>query len=138
MLKSAAAKKRRHDSNERKRPTNQHEWRIINQVKQAPELINNRIASMELRRAFLEGQNVRNNAGEKQRLQAILAQNRVPTLLDGRYRHLTQHEIEELEGRIAHLNRNPGNKSYLTHTPSVQGTHYRSTTKVLLCIISFF
>jgi phage terminase Nu1 subunit (DNA packaging protein) len=117
MLKSAAAKKKRHDSNERKRPTNQHEWRIKNQVKQAPELIKNRIASMELRRAFLEGQNIRNNASEKMRLQGILQQNRVPTLLDGRYRHLHPEEVAALQQRITHLDNNPGNKSYLTHNP---------------------
>ena len=115
--KECSSKEKQHDINERKRPNNQREWKIKNMIKQAPEIINNRIASMELRRAFLEGQSIRNNASEKMRLQGILQQNRVPSLLDGRYRHLQPSEVAALQQRIAHLDSNPGNKSYLTHSP---------------------
>lgn len=118
MLKSAAAKKRRHDSIERKRPTNQREWKIMNQVNQAPEIIKNRIANMELRRAFLEGQNIRNSESEKMRLRGILERSRVPTLMAGRFRGLHPQERAAMLGRIMHLDNNPGNRPYIAQHPA--------------------
>ena len=70
MLKSATAKKNQHDQALKRRPTNVHDWRLMNQLKQVPSIIERRIANIELRRKFLEGQSIRNNAAEKERLMA--------------------------------------------------------------------
>ena len=105
MLKAAAAaKKHQHNKALRHRPTNEKDFRLMK--KQAPDIYNKRVANMELRRLFLEGQNIRNNASEKARLQAILDNHNVNAFLDGRYRN-----------RITELTGNPANRSYYQRNP---------------------
>ena len=82
MLKSATAKKNMHDRMLSHRPTNRKEWALMNKIREVPDIIAKRVASTELRRAFLEGQNARNNAAEKTRLLNILSRGRVPWLTD--------------------------------------------------------
>jgi hypothetical protein len=106
MLKSAASKKYHHNKALKHRPTNEKDWRLMNQAKQAPDIYNKRVANMELRRLFLEGQNIRNNASEKQRLTNILNNHNVNNLQAGRYRN-----------RIAQIDGNPANRSYLQQNP---------------------
>ena len=116
MLK-AAVRKQMHDKALKHKPTNEKEWRLMNQLKQAPDIYNKRVANMELRRLFLEGQNIRNNASEKQRLQAILNNHNIPNLQDGRYRRASPVERQILEDRIAQFNRNPANRFYSQQNP---------------------
>jgi len=117
MLQSAAAKNYRRNYNLKRRPTNEHEWRIMNQVKQAPQLIQNRIASTELRRTFLEGQNVRNNESEKRRLQGMLDQSRYNALNRGRFQ-LRPRDAAALQARIAHIDENPANRDFNHMNPA--------------------
>ena len=106
MLKAAAAKKHQHNKALRHRPTNEKNFRLMNQMKKAPAIYNKRVADMELRRLFLEGQNIRNNASEKARLQAILDNHNVNAFQAGRYRN-----------RITELTGNPANRSYYQRNP---------------------
>jgi len=74
---------------------------------------------MDLRRMFLEGQNIRNNANEKQRLQTILNTNSVPQLIDGRYnfRRPSPVEAQAFTDRVAQLDANPANRTYSQQNP---------------------
>jgi hypothetical protein len=117
MLKSATAKKNKHDRMYRHRPTNSKEWALMNQIKQVPDIISKRIANIELRRNFLEGQNIRNNASEKMRLQNIYQNGRVPWLRDGRFRNITPVERQAFEDRVAQIDANPANRPYIRQNP---------------------
>ena len=91
----------------------------MTQVNQAGDIWNKRVANMELRRLFLEGQAIRNNANEKQRLQTILNTNSVPQLIDGRYRFRQPSavEVQAFADRVAQLDANPANRSYYQQNP---------------------
>jgi hypothetical protein len=117
MLKSIAAKKYHHNSSLKRQPTNKHEWRLMNQINQVPDLINKRVANIELRRMFLEGQNARNNAGEKTRIEGILKEHRAYQLRDGRAMNLSRVQRQALEDRVQQIDRNPANRSYLMRNP---------------------
>jgi len=118
MLKSAAAKKQAHDEALNRRPTNEHDWRLMNQIRQAPNIIERRIASIELRRKFLEGQNIRNNANEKERLMAYRANHHVDQMLQGRAREIAQVKDQALAERVAQLDANPANRTYMQRNPT--------------------
>ena len=119
MLKSAASKKHQHHRSLKRQPRNEHEWRLMNQLKQVPDIMSKRVANMELRRLFLEWQSIRNNASEKQRLQTILPTHSVPQLIDGRYRFRqpSQVEAQAFAQRVAQLDANPANRSYYQQNP---------------------
>jgi hypothetical protein len=117
MLKAAAAKKQHHNKALRHKPSNEKDWRMMNQMNQAPSIYNKRVASMELRRLFMEGQNIRNNASEKQRLQSILDSHNIPHLQTGRYRRPSQVEAQAFQDRIVQLNRNPSNRFHSAQNP---------------------
>jgi len=117
MLKSAAAKKYKHDKMLRNRPTNRKEWALMNQLQQVPDIISRRIANIEFRRPFLEGQNIRNNANEKYRLQNIMQVRRVPHLRDGQFRATTNVEQQAFADRIAQLDANPANRPFIRQNP---------------------
>ena len=120
MLKSATAKKKHHDKALKRRPTNEHDWRLMNQLKQVPSIIERRIANIELRRKFLEGQNIRNNAAEKERLMAYRANHRVHQMLQGRARQMAQVRDQALADRVAQLDANPANRPYYQMNPTFQ------------------
>jgi len=120
MLKSAAAKKYHHNKSLKNRPTNEHDWRLMNQMKQTPDIINKRVANTELRRMFLEGQNVRNNVNEKMRLQHILANHTIPELRSGRFRRQSNVEEQAFRDRVQQLDANPANRSHLQQHPIFQ------------------
>jgi hypothetical protein len=120
MLKSAAAKKYHHNKALRSRPTNEHDWRLMNQINQVPDIVNKRVANIELRRLFLEGQNVRNNTSEKMRLQNSLAHHHVTWMRDGRFRRTGAVEEQAFAQRVAQLDQNPAHRSYLRQNPVFQ------------------
>jgi hypothetical protein len=120
MLKSAAAMKYHHNKSLKNRPTNAHDWRLMNQIKQTPDIINKRVANIELRRMFLEGQNVRNNANEKMRLQNILAHHNVPWMRSGRFRTPSNVEEQAFRDCVQQLDANPANRSHLQQHPIFQ------------------
>ena len=119
MIKSAASKKHHHHRSLKRHPTNEHDFRLRNQIHQVPDIINKRIANKNIRRMFLEGQNMRNNANEKQRLQTILNTNSVPQLSDGRYnfRRPTQVEAQAFTDRVAQIDANPANRPFSHQNP---------------------
>ena len=117
MLKSAAAKKYHHNKSLKNRPTNEHDWRLMNQIKQTPDIINTRVDNTELRRMFLEGQNVRNNANEKTRLQTVLAHHNIPEMCSGRLRRPSNVEEQAFRDRVPQLDANPANRSHLQQRP---------------------
>jgi hypothetical protein len=119
MLKAAAAKKQQHDKALKHKPTNEKDWKLMNQINQAPNIYNKRVANMELRRLFLEGKNIRNNASEKQRLQGILNSHNISYLQAGRYRRPSRVERQAFEDRVAQLDRNPANRSYSQQNPTM-------------------
>ena len=102
-----------HDKMLSRKPSNRKDWQLKNQWMQSPELLKNRIASLELRRQFLEGQNKRNNENEKMRLFNIRANYSIPWLNAGRYRPLAQNEIALITNRMVELKRNPANRPLL-------------------------
>ena len=118
MLKSATAKKNAHHKALKHRPTNEHDWRLMNQLKQVPSIIARRIANIELRRKFLEGQNIRNNAYEKERLMGYRAEHRVDHMLQGRCRQIAQVRDQALADRVAQLDANPANRPYMQQNPT--------------------
>ena len=119
MLKAAASKKHQHHRSLKRHPTNEHDFRLRNQIHQAPDIINRRIANMDLRRMFLEGQNIRNNANEKERLQTILNTNSVPQLIDGRYRFRRPSHVETqaFTDRVTQIDANPANRAFSQQNP---------------------
>jgi hypothetical protein len=62
MLKAAASQRYKHDKALKHKPSNMKDWQHANQLKKLPDIISKRIANMELRRQFLEGQNIRNRS----------------------------------------------------------------------------
>ena len=116
MLKTAAAftsKKGKH----KRKITNEKYWSHQNQLKQVPDIIERRVASIEMRRKFLEGQNIRNNASEKQMLMNYRAHHNVDPLLRGRARHLAQVRNQALADRVAQIDENPANRPYMQMNP---------------------
>jgi hypothetical protein len=120
MLKSAAAKKNMHDKMLSHRPSNRKEWALMNKIREVPDIIAKRVASIELRRAFLEGQNVRNNAAEKTRLMNILNSGRVPMLTDRQYRTNLAMRDQAFTERIQQIDDNPANRTYLQRNPVIR------------------
>ena len=120
MLKSAAAKKNMHDKMLSHRPTNRKESALMNKIREVPDIVAKRVASIELRRAFLEGQNVRNNAAEKTRLINILNSGRVPMLTDRQYRRNLAIRDQAFNERIQQIDDNPANRTYLQRNPVIR------------------
>ena len=112
MLKQAAAKK----SNKR-HPTSDRHFKYLNQLKQVPDIIEKRVANIEMRRKFLEGQNIRNNASEKQKLMNYREHHRVDQMLHARARNLAQVRDQALADRVAQIDANPTNRSYMQMNP---------------------
>ena len=103
MLKAAASQRYKHDKALKHKPSNMKDWQHANQLKKLPDIISKRIANMELRRQFLEGQSIRNRANEKMRLQNnLLEHHRVPDLMAQRFR-----------ARVRELDENPANRAFI-------------------------
>jgi hypothetical protein len=115
MLKSAAGKKSKHSS--KRKISNEKEFSLMNQLKQVPDIIERRVASIELRRKFLEGQNIRNNASEKQRLMNYRLNHRADLMLGGRAGQLARVRDQALADRVAQLDENPANRPFLQQNP---------------------
>jgi hypothetical protein len=119
MIASYKAHKKKHDNSLKRHPTMKHEQRIMNQVNDVPDIINKRVANMELRRLFLEGQNIRNSASEKQRLNSILAEHSVPMLPGGRFRPGLNNVMQQaLADRVTQLDDNPANRPFVKQHPT--------------------
>jgi len=115
MLTAAAAKKGKHSS--KRKITNEKYWSHQNQLKQVLDIIERRVASIEMRRKFLEGQNIRNNASEKQKLMNYRIHHNVDQMLQGRARDLARVRDQALADRIAQIDANPSNRSYMQMNP---------------------
>jgi len=112
MLKQAASKK-----SHKKHPTSDRDWKCLNQLRQTPDIIEKRVANIEMRRKFLEGQNIRNNASEKQKLMNYRIHHNVDQMLQGRARDLARVRDQALADRIAQIDANPSNRSYMQMNP---------------------
>jgi len=115
MLKAAAAAtgSKKH----KRKMTSDKYFNYQNQLKQVPDIIERRVASIEMRRKFLEGQNIRNNASEKQRLINYRANHQADHLLAGRPRQLARVRDQAIADRVAQLDANPANRPYLQMNP---------------------
>ena len=115
MLKAAAATtgSKKH----KRKMTSDKYFNYQNQLKQVPDIIERRVASIEMRRKFLEGQNIRNNASEKQRLINYRENHQSDRLLDGRARQLARVRDQAIADRVAQLDANPANRPYVQMNP---------------------
>ena len=115
MLKSAAAKKSKHTS--KRDMTMDTEFSYMSQLKQVPDIMERRVASIEMRRKFLEGQNIRNNASEKTRLMNYRLNHNADVMLGGRAAQLAQVTHQALDRIIAQIDANPANRPYMQQHP---------------------
>ena len=115
MLKSAAAKKSKHSS--KRKITMEKEFSHMNQLKQVPDIMERRVASIEMRRTLLEGQNIRNNASEKTRLMNFRANHNADTIGFGRAAGLARVVHQAVDDRIAQIDANPANRPYMQQHP---------------------
>jgi len=113
MLKAAAAAGKKH----KRKMTSDKYFNYQNQLKQAPDIMERRVASIEMRRKFLEGQNIRNNSSEKQRLINYRENHQADNFLTGRARHLARVRDQAIADRVAQLDANPGNRPYMQMNP---------------------
>ena len=113
MLKAAAGGKK----HKRKMMSNDKYFKYQNQLKQVPDIIERRVASIEMRRRFLEAQNIRNNANEKQRLINYREAHQADRLLGGRAGQLARVRDQAIADRVAQLDANPGNRPYIQMNP---------------------
>lgn len=112
MLKAAAAGKKH-----KRKMTSDKYFNYQNQLKQVPDIMERRVASIEMRRKFLEGQNIRNNSSEKQRLINYRENHQADRLLGGRAGQLARVRDQAIADRVAQLDANPGNRPYMQMNP---------------------
>ena len=81
--------KNKHEKAQKKMPTNEKEFKLMNRINEIPRKIQSVNESIALRRQFLQNQKYKNMESEALRLDHILRTHRVNRLRDGQYRRPT-------------------------------------------------